>query len=441
VLFSLHTKPLAQCFALTVLFMGAEAAASPKARGLLSELYSSTEQSVPVAFWDADGTILSLLSGGPKALCAADIRIQPGVVPKMREAAEAGALMAIVSNQRAIPSKITVAEAEETMQLTIEALQREGVPIHFYDFTESTAERDVKPPLGMAKRLVTALRTRFGSNVTIDKKRSFMVGDGSWTVGEVRPDGFLGYHHTNADRLFAELLGIPYHDALEYFKWGDRFPIAGSSLLGRRQILELPEINQRDEVKVALLDANSSLRSFDREGTHRRILLLPFVANELRKLVHQGYWPVIVSNSSRVPLMRTFEVADLSLRNLVTLLDRNQVAIGYYDFAGSLNPEDIKPNLGMIHRMEDSLSAAFDRPVKVDRSESVMIGETDGSDAEFARNLGVRFELASRFFGWQKYGVSSNPDDPELAGFWSTNPEREADLKLRACSSILLEDH
>jgi len=69
----------------------------------------------------------------------------------------------------------------------------------------------------MADRLESHLKTR---GLTLDWKNSFMVGDSAYKKGvDQRPDGKPGTHFSNADRLFAENLKIPFHEATDFFDW------------------------------------------------------------------------------------------------------------------------------------------------------------------------------------------------------------------------------
>lgn len=190
----------------------------------LSEAFDRTRPQVAVAFFDADSTLRISKSGSPSANGPSDYIVLPNVAAKIRELNAQGYLVAIVSNQAGIPEMVSMAVADGAFYNMTQELAGAGAVIHYYDFAENK-DQFRKPETGMASRLEENLRRKFGDGFSLDKRRSFMVGDSAYAAaskkgpGEVRPDGRPGFNHSNADRLFAENYGIPFHEPQDFFDW------------------------------------------------------------------------------------------------------------------------------------------------------------------------------------------------------------------------------
>jgi DNA 3'-phosphatase len=175
---------------------------------------------VKVAFFDADSTLRLSKSGSPSANGARDVRLLPGVARRIKRLNRRGFLVAIASNQGGAGTRVSLEDADAALAYTGALIARRGARVDYYDFAEHP-DGDRKPGIGMAERLEMMLASRHG--LTIDKARSFMVGDAGWRragrngPADVRPDGRPGTDFSNADRLFAERYGVRFFHAPGYF--------------------------------------------------------------------------------------------------------------------------------------------------------------------------------------------------------------------------------
>jgi D-glycero-D-manno-heptose 1,7-bisphosphate phosphatase len=162
--------------------------------------YPTDTRLVKVAFFDADSTLRVAPSGSVSANAADDVYLLPCVGERLREVADAGYLIAIVSNQGGVPRFISLETADKALAYTAELAREAGGEVHYFDFAEHDDE-DRKPGIGMAQRLVSQLKRGY----QIDMAKSFMVGDSAYKKNlDTRPDGTPGKHFSNSDRLFAE---------------------------------------------------------------------------------------------------------------------------------------------------------------------------------------------------------------------------------------------
>lgn len=195
-------------------------AESLRRRTFLNDGFIAGAEGFKVAFFDADSTLRVSLSGSVSANGPRDVYLLPWLETKIRQLNEDGYLVAIVSNQGGVKQGIVTMEtADAALAFTTELLAARDAKarVHYFDFAEG-GEPDRKPGRGMADRLDAALRAKYGRG--IDYKSSFMVGDSAYKKGvDQRPDGRPGTHFSNADRKFAETLGIPFHEPNDFFGW------------------------------------------------------------------------------------------------------------------------------------------------------------------------------------------------------------------------------
>lgn len=197
-----------------------------------------------------------------------------------------------------------------------------------------------------------------------------------------------------------------------------------------------------DGYKVAFFDADSTLRvskaGNPSANSPQDYLILPGVAQELKRLNDEGYLVAIVSNQAGIPRHISMADADAAIFNMIMDFKALGVVIHYFDFAEN-NDQFRKPNTGMKHRLEEVLKDVFGNNTTIDLSRSFMVGDSgyaqekkgkpadirpDGrpgfnfsnSDRGFAENLNIPFFEPQIVFGWIKYGVEKieKPEDLEL---------------------------
>jgi DNA 3'-phosphatase len=172
-----------------------------------------------VAFFDADSTIRVSKSGAVTADSATDVNVLPFAARELARLSREGYVIAVVSNQGGVGSgHQTFATAEQALALAISKLAVLGGPVHYFDFAEKY-DHYRKPEIGMAELLDTKLETKCGAG--FDRATSFMVGDSGYkkNVDGPHPDGRPADDFSNSDRLFAENLGVPFHEPTDYFGW------------------------------------------------------------------------------------------------------------------------------------------------------------------------------------------------------------------------------
>jgi D-glycero-D-manno-heptose 1,7-bisphosphate phosphatase len=186
---------------------------------------------IKVAFFDADSTLRVSKSGKVSANDVKDVVLLPNVGRALGQLHKAGYLIYIVSNQNGVGSGVITCDiADGALKFTIDEVFKAGGVVHGYDFAE-TANDYRKPGKGMATELESTLKRLYGENVFIDRVQSLMVGDSAFkkakdasTPGDMRWDNTKfkvvpGTHFSNADRLFAQALGIHFIEATDFFGW------------------------------------------------------------------------------------------------------------------------------------------------------------------------------------------------------------------------------
>jgi bifunctional polynucleotide phosphatase/kinase len=172
-----------------------------------------------VAFFDADSTLRIAKSGSVSASEIDDVYVLPFAAKHIKALNEQGFLTAIVSNQGGVSQGHETLEVAEGALLYLAGqLHQLGARIDYLDLAENYDDFR-KPKTGMAEKLNELLTAKCGSGV--DMEKAFMVGDGGYKEGVdgPHPDGRPADDFSNADRLFAENLGIPFHEPTDYFGW------------------------------------------------------------------------------------------------------------------------------------------------------------------------------------------------------------------------------
>lgn len=174
-----------------------------------------------VAFFDADSTLRVAPSGAVTANAIDDVALLPFAADAIARLNDEGYLVAIVSNQLGVSrGYITAAVAEGALLATAGRLSLLQARVDYVDFAER-ADADRKPGTGMATRLGALLEQTCGG--PIDLGASIMIGDSGYREGVdgPHPDGRPADDFSNADRLFAENLGIAFQEPTDAFGWRD----------------------------------------------------------------------------------------------------------------------------------------------------------------------------------------------------------------------------
>lgn len=188
---------------------------------------------IKVAFFDADSTLRVSRSGAVTANNGKDVYLLPWVASNIARLNRDGYLVAIVSNQLGISQgRVSAAEAEAALVFTAERISLLGGKVDYIDFAEfDDAKR--KPATGMALQLAGLLEETCACSVAL--AQSMMIGDSAYKKGEdgPSPDGRPADDFSNADRLFAENLGIAFYEPTDFFGWRefDVFNVAKKSQL------------------------------------------------------------------------------------------------------------------------------------------------------------------------------------------------------------------
>ncbi len=227
-----------------------------------------------------------------------------------------------------------------------------------------------------------------------------------------------------------------------------------NATIKRRQILVPPKLDAGKQIKIAFLDADSTIR-ISKSGAVTAsgpddVVLIPGVAEKIKELNEAGYFVVIISNQGGVPRYLSLEQADAGLQKMIELLAEAGAIINYYDFAEN-NDHFRKPNTGTVEELEKTLQILYGR--SIDREQSFMVGDAayskakngrpaermaDGTEGQddvstdrlFAENAHIRFYDPSDFLAWKAQGIlriRSLKDAEKLA------------QALSSCRKLLLE--
>jgi DNA 3'-phosphatase len=176
---------------------------------------------IKVAFFDADSTLRVSQSGAVTANAIDDVYLLPFAADTIARLNAEGYLVAIVSNQLGVSRGfVTAAVAEGALLATAGRLALLQARIDYVDFAER-ADADRKPGTGMATRLGALLEQTCGA--AIDLGASVVIGDSGYREGVdgPHPDGRPADDFSNADRLFAENLGVAFQEPTDAFGWRD----------------------------------------------------------------------------------------------------------------------------------------------------------------------------------------------------------------------------
>ncbi len=194
----------------------------PSARRVLTADYLPPDDisQIKVAFFDADSTLRVSKSGSVSANAIDDVKLLPYMAANLRALADRGYLIYIVSNQGGVAAGVvTLATADGALRQTVRLIRESGGVVHGYDFAEDDVLR--KPKGGMKDQLTELLREKYGPSAKIDLSGSFMVGDSAYKKGvDFDPmRGLPGEHFSNADRKFAETIGVAFYEPADFFGW------------------------------------------------------------------------------------------------------------------------------------------------------------------------------------------------------------------------------
>ncbi len=203
----------------TLIFLTLISSAQALSRRTFLHPFGQKNGQVKVAFFDADSTLRVSISGSVSANGPRDVMLLPNVADKIAKLNEQGYLIMVVSNQGGVSQghvKIEIADSALKYMSDLILEQNPEAKIHYIDFAEGEGEFR-KPGVGMAMALEQVLESK---GLNVDWKNSFMVGDSAYKKGkDTRPDGKLGTHFSNSDRLFAENLRIPFYEPTDFFGW------------------------------------------------------------------------------------------------------------------------------------------------------------------------------------------------------------------------------
>jgi DNA 3'-phosphatase len=220
------------------------------------------------------------------------------------------------------------------------------------------------------------------------------------------------------------------------------------SPVGTRQTISSEFVPTTEKVKIAFLDADSTLRvapsGAPAANSPEDVAILPLLTEPLKKLAAEGYLLAVVSNQGGVEYGHiTLEVAEQGLATILRQLAETGVHLHYFDFAETKG-ENRKPDIGMAKTLATKIKEKFGK--EVDWPQCIMIGDSgwkegqdvqpDGkpgedhsnSDRLFAENLSkafgceVKFHHPRDFFGWDAVGVRNFSTFKDLETFQKRPP-------------------
>lgn len=261
-------------------------------------------------------------------------------------------------------------------------------------------------------------------------------------------------HHRSLAILAAALFALPAAHAEHHATETSRSmssartpsPISPACMpVARRALSDCYQPPATGPIPVAFFDADSTLRvskSGNVSANHPEdVILLPGVAEKLRKVAAEGFLIAIASNQGGVAAgFVKLEDADGALRYTIELLAAQGAPVHYYDFAEARD-EYRKPKGGMAWELERLLADEY--RAEVDWAKSYMVGDsgwkkgkdtepfgTPGSDfsnsdrgfAETVRKArglirGFPFYHPRDFFGWTKWGLRGFRNRNDLEAF------------------------
>lgn len=175
----------------------------------------------PVHAFDMDGVLIRPAGGGAHPAAASDWAfLSPRVAPALRASHDAGAALAVFTNQAGIAAGKTSAE---DVQARVDAIAAAlGVPVAFYVATRK--DRFRKPALGMWRALLKDL----GGEERVDYSASFFVGD---AAGRPKRPGARA-DFADSDRKFALNAGLRFFTPEMHFDGAAKDTLATVPLKG-----------------------------------------------------------------------------------------------------------------------------------------------------------------------------------------------------------------
>lgn len=246
---------------------GACAKAPAKRQSLDTFACPKGKKEIKVAFYDADSTLRVSKRNGVTAMAIDDVDILPFAARSVKADHKAGYLVAIVSNQGGVGSGKTKYEvAEGGLRTTAEKLGQLGAKVDYFDFAENDDEFR-KPEVGMATRLGEFLEAKCGRG--IDVAASKMIGDSAYKEGEdgPSPDGRKADDFSNADRLFAENLGVPFQEPTDAYGWRD---FGVFNVLGEKQLVPFLKTIEERAASLRKEGKDEEAASLDEEVASNR---------------------------------------------------------------------------------------------------------------------------------------------------------------------------
>ena len=218
----------------------------------------------------------------------------------------------------------------------------------------------------------------------------------------------------------------------------------------RRSMTAVKCVPGTAQAKVAFFDADSTLR-ISRSGAVTAnnatdVHVLPFAAQEIKRLAGEGYVFAVVSNQGGVAAgIQTLATAEKALALAISKLRKLGAPVHYFDLAEA-NDNFRKPNTGMADLLDDKITAKCGEGI--DFAKSFMVGDSgykknvdgphpDGrpaddfsnSDRGFAENLGIPFHEPTDYFKWRDFEVFNLAKPAELTDFLDAIEARAGELR------------
>lgn len=244
------------------------AVAAPKTRRSLQGFKCPPAGSqVKVAFFDADSTLRVSKMNAVTARSVDDVDILPFAATEIRALRKSGHLIAIISNQGGVSSGRTTFEvAEGALAFTASQLTSLGARIDYFDFAEAP-DNHRKPETGMAEELGRVLDET--CHAKLDVAHSRMTGDSGYQQGVdgPHPDGRPADDFSNADRLFAENLGVPFAEPTDAFGWRK---LGVFNVLGENELVGFLARIDEEAARARAAGDETRARELEREAARNR---------------------------------------------------------------------------------------------------------------------------------------------------------------------------